>query len=100
MAAVARWYQDSNGKLVTGGGGNAYTLTTNSSFQAFSDLSPIAFRLNGANTGAATLNIGGLCPKSLRVKGRAPVAGQLIADTVVTARHYPERQSCDPLGAP
>src|SRR5690606_678835 len=100
MAAVARWYQDSNGKLVTGGAGNAYTLTTNSSFQAFSDLSPIAFRLNRANTGAATLNIDGLGAKSMRVNGRALVSGQLIADTVVIAIYNSEDDAFDLLGVP
>lgn len=100
MAAVARWYQDSNGKLVTGGAGNAYTLTTNSSFQAFSDLSPIAFRLNRANTGAATLNIDGLGAKSMRVNGRALVSGQLIADTVVVAIYNSEDDAFDLLGVP
>jgi hypothetical protein len=60
MAAVARWYRDANGLLVSGGSSNAYTLTTNSSHANLDAVSLLCFVAGMGNTGAATLNVDGL----------------------------------------
>lgn len=69
MGAIARWYSDTDGTLVTAGSGNAYTLATNSSFTALADISFLAFRVDRANTGAATLKVDTTTAKSLRSAG-------------------------------
>ena len=53
MAAIARWYADSKGSLVTGGTSNAYTLTSNNVYTALADQPVLVFRVDRANTGAA-----------------------------------------------
>lgn len=60
MAVLARWYGDTNGSLVTGGTGNAYTITSNRTVSAYSNGMEFAFRANRANTGAITLNVSGV----------------------------------------
>lgn len=84
MAAVARWYADANGTLTTSGTGNAYTLTTNSGYTALADLPVLTFKLDRANTGAATLNVDGLGAKSIRWRGDALVSGALAAGSSVS----------------
>lgn len=89
MAAVARWYQDQRmGSLVTAGSGNAYTLTSNQTYAALSDIGLISVRVDRANTGAATLNVDSLGAKSwYKRPGSVEYAsGDLVADqTVVVA---------------
>ncbi len=82
MAALARWYSDTDGTLTTGGTGNAYTLTSNSSHAALADQSLLVFRVDRANTGAATLNVDSLGAKAVRLGGTALVSGTLVADKV------------------
>lgn len=84
MAALARWYQDTQGSLVTAGTGNAYTLATNSSHAALADVSMLAFRADRANTGAATLAVDGLAAKSIvKANGDALAADDIKANQLV-----------------
>lgn len=99
MAAVARWYSDTDGTLVTGGSGNAYTLTTNNGHAALGDQSILAFRADRANTGAATLNVDGLGAKSMRVGGSALSSGAIVADTILIAVYNAEDTAYDVFGA-
>lgn len=69
MAALAKWYKDSNGSLVTAGTSNAYTLTTNNGYTALNDIPVLVFRADRANTGAATLQVDGLTAKNLKAVG-------------------------------
>lgn len=78
MAAVARWYQDTDGSLDSAGLNNAYTLTTNSGHAALGDQSFITFRADRANTGAATLNVDSLGAKSIHKDGGDDLAAREI----------------------
>ena len=100
MAAVARWYQDTNGSLVTGGAGNAYTLSTNNNHSSLTDLPLVVFVANRANTGAATLNVDGLGAKSLRFGGVALAAGVLQEDVAYIAIYNAEDDAFDIVGSP
>jgi hypothetical protein len=100
MAAVARWYQDTNGSLVTGGAGNAYTLSTNNNNSSLTDLPLVVFVANRANTGAATLNVDGLGAKSLRFNGAALPSGAIQADTAYIAIYNGEDDAFDLVGVP
>lgn len=100
MAAVARWYSDTDGTLTTGGSSNTYTLTTNSGHAALADQSLLVFIANHANTGAATLNVDALGAKSLRVGGSASlVANQILADVVYVAAYNATDDAYDIVGA-
>ena len=80
MAALAKWYQDSNGSLVTAGTGNAYTLATNSVYTALNDIPVLVFRTNRANTGAATLTVDSLAATPLRRVGAMEFGSGEIAN--------------------
>jgi hypothetical protein len=58
MAALAKWYQDSTGSLVTAGTTTAYTVTTNAAHASLADIPVLTIRINAGNTGACTLNVG------------------------------------------
>jgi hypothetical protein len=77
MAAIAKWYKDTQGTLVTAGSSNAYTLTTNNAHASLAAQSLIVFRADRTNTGAATLNVDGLGAKTIRVNGSAVIAGEI-----------------------
>lgn len=96
--AVARWYQDTNGTLITGGSGNTFTLTSNNSHAALGDQSFFVFQVNRANTGASTLNVDGLGAKSLRIGGAALASGVLVADTVLVVVYNATDDAYDILG--
>src|SRR5690554_2832992 len=100
MAATARWYQDINGSLVTGGAGNAYTLTTNNNNSSLTDLPLVVFVANRANSGAATLNVDGLGAKSLRFGGVALAAGVIQEDVAYIAIYNAEDDAFDIVGYP
>jgi hypothetical protein len=81
MAALAKWYQDQRGSLITAGGTTAYTLTTNNAHTALSDIPLMVVRANVANTGASTLNIDGLGALSLtKANGVALTAGDFTTN--------------------
>lgn len=96
--AVARWYQDTNGTLESAGTGNTYTLTTNNSHAALGDQSALAFLVDRANTGAATLNVDGLGAKDLRLNGANIASGYLVADTVVVVAYNATDDDYDIVG--
>ena len=76
MAAIAKWYKDVLGTLVTAGGTTAYTLTTNSAHATLAAIPLLLIRANATNTGAVTLAIDGLTAKSLtKSNGLALAAG-------------------------
>jgi hypothetical protein len=81
MAALAKWYQDQRGSLITAGGTTAYTLTTNNAHTALSDIPLMVVRANAANTGASTLNVDGLGALSLtKANGVALSAGDFTTN--------------------
>lgn len=66
MAAVARWYEQLDNTLTTGGSSNAYTISTNNLHAALADIGLIIAEANHANTGAATLNVDTLGAVSIK----------------------------------
>lgn len=85
MAALARWYKDINGSLVTAGTGDAFTLTTNNAHAALADLSVIRFRADRSATGAATLNVDSLGAKTIRPGGRGLIVKNRLHTVVYNA---------------
>jgi hypothetical protein len=85
MALVREWQLDFSG-VVTGGAGDAYTLTSNQGIAAYADGLRFSFRADRANTGAATLNIDTRGAKNLRKSFSgalvALVANDIVADGV------------------
>lgn len=79
MAAVSRFYKDTQGTLVSTGSANAYLLTTNNAHATLAAQSLIAFRANFTNTGAATIAVDGLAAKSIYSQGSAIPAGGIIS---------------------
>lgn len=60
---------DMSGQLITGGAGNAYTLSSERNPQVLIDGFSITFRADRANSGAATLDVSGLGSKPLQKQG-------------------------------
>ena len=80
MAAVAKWYQDQQGSLTTGGSASAYTLTTNGDYAALSDLPLLVFEVHAANSASATLNVDGLGAKGLKKSNDVSLAASDLAE--------------------
>jgi hypothetical protein len=88
MAALAKWYTDARGVLITAGTSNAFTLTTNSVYTAFNDIPLLVFRTDRANTGAATLTVDGLASKPLRHLGSQEFGSGEIASGQILVVAY------------
>lgn len=83
MAAVARWYKDTNGSLVTTGSGTAYAVTSNAAHAALADQSLIVAEIHTDSTGAATLAVDGLAAKDIVLPGGTAIAaGTLQAGAI------------------
>lgn len=88
MAALAKWYKDTNGSVVTAGSSNAYTLTTNNSHAALADQSLIVCEIDRDNTGNATLNVDGLGAKSWVLPNGSEIpSGGLKANSVTISAY-------------
>lgn len=97
-AAVARWYEDTNGTLVTGGTGNAYTLTTNNAHAALADQSLLVFRIDRANTSAVTLNVDGLGAKAWQSENADYASGDLVANQICVVAYNATNDQYDTIG--
>jgi hypothetical protein len=81
---LARWYEDTDGSLTSGGSANAYTLTSKRTIAALTNNTVMVFTANFANTGAATLAFNGLTAKAIRrPNGDALAAGDIVSGQVV-----------------
>lgn len=81
MAAIARWFADSNGTLTTAGSANAYTLTPNRTITAYTAGLDFVVKASFANTGAATINVSALGAKDIRnLDGAALASGDIAAN--------------------
>jgi hypothetical protein len=100
MAALAKWYQDQNASLTTAGTTTAYTLATNSSYAALSDIPLLVFKLHAANTGSCTLNVDGLGAKTLRKDGfeTSFSSGDLAIGQTVVAAYNATNDDFDVIG--
>jgi len=100
MAALAKWFLDTDGSLVSAGGTTAYTLATNSSNAALADISLLVFRINATNTGACTLAVDGLTAKSwTKPGGTALSSGDVVANQMVVTIYNPNDDRFELLGA-
>ena len=97
MAAVARFFQDTQGTLVSAGTGNTYTLTTNTGNALLADQSLLVFSADRANTGAATLNVDTLGAKNLQIGGANIASGDLVTDTLVSVAYNATNDTYDIL---
>lgn len=83
MAVIARWKGDNDGTLDSGGSSNAYTLTPNGTYSAYSRGDTFTFEANHTNTGSATLNVSSLGAKTIKhVSGATLSANQLLSGGV------------------
>jgi hypothetical protein len=88
MASVAKWRDDLNGTLTTGGSSTAYTLTTNQTFASLVDGLEVSFKLNVTSGAAPTLNVDGLGAKLLRFDaGTVMPTGVLASGTIQRATY-------------
>lgn len=69
MASVAKWRDDTNGSIATGGSSTAFTVTSNQSFVSLSamDNAVIAFIPHTTSGAAPTLAVDGLTAKKIRM---------------------------------
>lgn len=89
MASMAKWRDDTNGSLVTGGTSTAYTVTTNTGMDALAANYQITFQVNADNGGTTTLNVDSKGAKPLRsAAGVELVAGQLKSGGVYAATYF------------
>lgn len=83
MAAAAKFRDDINGGLTTGGTLTAYTVTTNQGFTSLIDGMRLKVRLHAANGVNATFAPDGLTAKALTLDGtNAPPAGYLLIGSI------------------
>lgn len=83
MAGVARLIADMNGTITTGGGGNVYTVTSNSGHTALTNGILISVKASFTNAVGASLNLNTYGAKNIRVytagAEAAVAAGQIIS---------------------
>ena len=81
MAALAKWYKDENGTLVTGGSSNAYTLTPNRTVSAYEGGLSFTFEANHTSSSTTpTLNVSSLGAKTITdQEGNALTVGDIVS---------------------
>ncbi len=99
MAAVSKFYKDTQGTLVSTGSSNAYVLTTNNAHATLGAQSLLVFRANHTNTGAATLAVDGLAAKSIRSKGAAISADEIISGSIISVAYNSNSDVYDMIGS-
>lgn len=80
MASVAKWRDDISGVIVTSGTASAYTVASNQSFSALTELDGmvIAFTPHATNDAAPTLSVDGLAAKPLRAAHGADLQSNVL----------------------
>ena len=84
MAAAAKWRDDTNGTLTTGGTSTAYTVTSNSTYDtlAHMDGAILAVKIHTDSGASPTLNVDSLGAKAINLtNGSAVPTGYLKAGT-------------------
>src|SRR6266487_1931613 len=87
MAAIAKWRDDNDGSLVTGGTATAFTLTTNSVYTTLGllDGHRLTFKVNNTSGAAPTLNVDTLGAKAINASTGIPIAtGALVSGNTYT----------------
>lgn len=98
MAAIKKWYTDSQGGIVTAGSSNAYTLTTNNVHASLGAIPMTVFRADRTNTGAATLNIDSTGAKTIRSNGSAVLTGDIQQDALYAVAYNSTSDAYDLIG--
>jgi hypothetical protein len=90
MASVAKYRDDINGSLVTGGTNTAYTLTSNQVFTSLAamDGQTIVVNFNATNGAAPTLNVDGFGAKALNSDTSTAILTGIIRANTVWALTY------------
>lgn len=79
MAALAAYFSDAGGELISAGTSNAYTLTTSMGVTALGAPLTLMFEADRNNTGAATLAVDGLTAKPMvNQAGSALSSGDIV----------------------
>lgn len=90
MAVLAKWRDDNNGSLTTGGTSTAYTLTTNTVFTSLALMAnqTLTFTMHTTSGATPTLNVDGLGAKVIRnATGVALPTGALLSGSVYRATY-------------
>jgi hypothetical protein len=88
MGGVARFFQDTNSTLDTGGSGSAYTLTPNQTFSGYTRGDTFVIEANHTNTGAATINVSGLGAQSIVTPEGNALGPDMLTSGGVYAIYY------------
>ncbi len=90
MASIAKYRDDVEGTLTTGGTSTAYTATTSQVFASLAALdgNQLAIRFNAANGASPTLNVDGLGAKAIQTASGVAVATAAILANSVHAVTY------------
>ncbi len=85
MAAIARWFEQSGGALISTGSSGAYALATSSAFTSLSAGDHFRFQANHTNSGAATLAVDGAPAASIvNQDGRSLDVGVIRSGSIYT----------------
>lgn len=89
MAAIAKWYKDENGTLVSGGSSNAYTLIPNRTITAYEGGLKFTFEANHTSTSTTpTLNVSSLGAKTITdQEGNALTIGDIVSGGIYTVTY-------------
>lgn len=90
MASVAKWRDDTNGSITTGGTSTAFTVTSNQNFASLSALAnqEIAFTMHTTSGATPTLSVDGLTAKVIRAAtGVALATGALLSGSVYRVKY-------------
>jgi hypothetical protein len=96
MASVAKYRDDTEGTLTTGGTSTAYTVTTGQGFASLSALdgNKLTLRFNATNGASPTLAVDGLAAKAINTDVSTAVAtGAILANSVHTVT-YDNTNNC------
>lgn len=91
MAATAKYRDDCNGTIPTGGSGSAYTIASNQVFDSLAHLvfQELTFVCNATNAAGCTLNVDGLGAKPINgIDGVALPAGTMISGGVYSVSYF------------
>src|SRR5262245_51388701 len=89
-SALAKWYKDTQGTLLSTNTSTAYNLTTNNAHASLSAQSIVSFRAHVACGASPTLNVDGLGAKAIhKTPGVAVQANDIPINSIVVVQYNP-----------